>query len=231
MTEADWWAATDPDPPFVWLSEGSRRPSRKSRLYAVACYRRIAHLHPAGPADDLLRVAEEVADGIAHPPGWAAPLDSRRPSWMNRTWTEPELAAASAAVAGLYHATDVPDDFAGWAYHRHAASFARVAAGAVGAGGPDEGLYQVRLLHDLFGPLPFRDVGSEPGWRTEAVVALAAGVYDDRAFQLMPVLADALDDAGCDQPDILAHCRLTDWEHVRGCWVIDLLLGRSWRDG
>jgi hypothetical protein len=80
-------------------------------------------------------------------------------------------------------------------------------------------------LRDIVGN-PFRPVAFAPAWRTEAVVALARGMYEGRDFAPMPVLADALDDAGCDHPDILAHCR-TPGLHVRGCWVVDLVLGKN----
>lgn len=63
-------------------------------------------------------------------------------------------------------------------------------------------------------------------WRTSTVVALAQGIYDDRAFDRLPILADALQDAGCDNPDILNHCRDTG-PHARGCWVVDLVLGKA----
>ncbi|MBA4064133.1 MAG: hypothetical protein C0501_10550 [Isosphaera sp.] len=88
-----------------------------------------------------------------------------------------------------------------------------------------------RLLHDIFGPLPFRDVLIDPTWLTSDVVALARGAHDEKAFDRLPVLADALQDAGCDHDEVLNHCRAANWEHVRGCWVLDLLLGRPWRDG
>jgi hypothetical protein len=58
------------------------------------------------------------------------------------------------------------------------------------------------------------------------VVALARGVYDDLAFDLMPILADALQDAGCDNADVLDHCR-GPGPHVRGCWAVDLVLGNE----
>jgi hypothetical protein len=61
-------------------------------------------------------------------------------------------------------------------------------------------------------------------WRTSDAVALARGIYDDRAFDRMPILADALEDAGCDNADILSHCRDTKTPHARGCWVVDGLL-------
>jgi hypothetical protein len=65
-----------------------------------------------------------------------------------------------------------------------------------------------------------------PAWRTANVTALAQAIYDERAFDRLPSLADALEDAGCDNQDILQHCR-SGGEHVRGCWVVDLLLGKE----
>jgi hypothetical protein len=73
---------------------------------------------------------------------------------------------------------------------------------------------------------PFRPTAVAPGWRTTAVLGLARAVYDGRAFDRLPILADALEDAGCDHPAMLAHCR-DGGPHVRGCWVIDGILGRK----
>jgi hypothetical protein len=80
-------------------------------------------------------------------------------------------------------------------------------------------------VRDIFGN-PFRPVAVDPSWLTETVVALAEGIYQERAFDRMPILADALEDAGCDDADVLNHCRQPG-EHVRGCWVVDLLTGRK----
>jgi hypothetical protein len=80
------------------------------------------------------------------------------------------------------------------------------------------------FLRDIFGN-PFRPVAFTDSWRSETVVALATSIYADRAFDRLPVLADALEEAGCDHPDVLAHCR-GPGPHVRGCWVVDLLLGK-----
>ena len=66
----------------------------------------------------------------------------------------------------------------------------------------------------------------EPAWRTSTVLALARQMYDTRDFAAMPILADALQDAGCDSDDILAHCR-EPGTHVRGCWAVDLVLGKG----
>jgi hypothetical protein len=86
-------------------------------------------------------------------------------------------------------------------------------------------LHQPSLLRDIFGN-PFRPVAPEPSWRTSTVVALAEGIYTDRAFDRLPILADALQDAGCDNADVLDHCRGSG-PHVRGCWVVDLVLGKA----
>jgi hypothetical protein len=84
---------------------------------------------------------------------------------------------------------------------------------------------QVRLVQDIFGN-PFRPLSLDPSWLTSTVLALARQMYDSRDFSPMPILADALRDAGCDNEEILNHCRQPG-EHVRGCFVVDLLLGRT----
>jgi hypothetical protein len=93
-----------------------------------------------------------------------------------------------------------------------------------------------QLLHDIFGPLPFRPVVRDLAlltWHDGTIPKLAQAIYDDRALpsghldhHRLAVLADALEDAGCSDQDMLAHCR-GPGPHVRGCWVIDLLLGKE----
>ncbi len=80
------------------------------------------------------------------------------------------------------------------------------------------------LFRDIFGN-PFRPVTFSPGWRADTAMSLARGMYDAREFSAMPILADALQDAGCDNTDVLTHCRDAKQIHVRGCWVVDLVLG------
>jgi hypothetical protein len=87
---------------------------------------------------------------------------------------------------------------------------------------------QAALVRDIFGT-PFHPVSLDPSWLTwhdGLLVSMARRMYDSRDFADMAVLADALEEASCDNADILNHCR-QHGEHVRGCWVIDLLLGRS----
>jgi hypothetical protein len=90
----------------------------------------------------------------------------------------------------------------------------------------DYSALRVRLLRDIFGN-PFRAVTFSPEWRTDTAVTLARQMYESREFGAMPILADALQDAGCDSDDILSHCRDTSQTHVRGCWVVDLVLGKE----
>jgi hypothetical protein len=79
---------------------------------------------------------------------------------------------------------------------------------------------------------PFKPPRFEPAWRTSTVVNLAKGIYDERAFDRMPILADALLDADCDEESVLRHCRGTELNvkeqptHCRGCWVIEMILDR-----
>ena len=80
-------------------------------------------------------------------------------------------------------------------------------------------------MRDIFGN-PFRPVAFSPEWRTSTAVAIAQGMYESRDFGAMPILADALQDAGCDSADVFDHFR-GPGPHVRGCWVVDLVLGKT----
>jgi hypothetical protein len=81
------------------------------------------------------------------------------------------------------------------------------------------------LIRDIFGS-PFHAVEFDPSWRTANVMDLAKTVYEEEVFDRMPILADALLDAGCGDETILKHCR-SGGPHVRGCWVVDQVLGKS----
>ena len=103
---------------------------------------------------------------------------------------------------------------------------ARVRFGFGGKSGdwPAACLGMVAVVRDIFGN-PFRLVAFSPAWRTDTAMSLARQMYESREFSAMPILADALQDAGCDN-DVLAHCR-GPGPHVRGCWVVDRVLGKE----
>jgi hypothetical protein len=84
-------------------------------------------------------------------------------------------------------------------------------------------LHSLRLLREVYGNA-CRYTRFDPNWRTDTVLTLARQMYVAREFSAMPILADALQDAGCDDGDILVHCRDPRAKHVRGCWVLDLVL-------
>jgi hypothetical protein len=86
--------------------------------------------------------------------------------------------------------------------------------------------YGLQIIHEVVGN-PFRPVAFNPQWRTSTVLAMARGMYESRDFSAMPILADALQDAGCENTDILNHCRDEKASHIRGCWVVDMVLDKS----
>ncbi len=105
------------------------------------------------------------------------------------------------------------------------ATAARNAAVAAGGSQEDESIRQSAFAQDIFGN-PFRLVTVYPDWLTSSALSLAEGIYAERAFDRLPILADALEDAGCDAAELLAHLR-GDGPHVRGCWALDLVLGKE----
>jgi hypothetical protein len=87
---------------------------------------------------------------------------------------------------------------------------------------------QCDLLRDIIGN-PFRPIAVEPGWLSwndGTIPKLAQAIYEERMFDCLPILADALEEVGCSDPDLLGHLR-GPGPHVRGCWVVDLILGRE----
>ncbi len=199
----------------VWRATRTKVGKRKLRLLGCGCCRLIWP-HLTEVAHDAVELAEKYADGGAE--AWK--LDAMRATltpdlWGTYTADAPDAptrtAAAMAAAtlrAGGHSVNTYPLSLAGYC-------------------GPNDvaNALVCNLIRDIFGN-PFRPVAFSPAWRTEAVVALARGMYEARDFAPMPVLADALDDAGCDHPDVLAHCR-NPGPHVRGCWVVDLVLGKA----
>jgi hypothetical protein len=210
MTEAEWLAGHSARAMLQIFWTG-RSDARKLRLFAVACAR-LYWDKLSGPSRRWVELAEEVAEKGLHE---GHVLDERRKAHARAersgkitTALASDVLAANPCIAALD---------AEYTLRR-----ARVAP------------LLPRLVLDVFGN-PFRPVWAERawlGWGRGTVPALARSIYDERAFDRMPVLADALEDAGCANSEVLAHCR-GEGPHVRGCWVVDLLLGRgeSRRDG
>jgi hypothetical protein len=110
-------------------------------------------------------------------------------------------------------------------------SFAGATTQVWNNGVPDPSKFEQEVRHcalfrDVFSN-HFRPITFDPNWRTETSVLIARGMYESRDFSAMPILADALQDAGCENADILTHCRDESLTQVRGCWVVDLVLGKE----
>ncbi len=211
MTEVEWLACGDPD---VMLRDIRRKATqRKLRLFAVACCRQVWHL-----LDPKHRASVEAAQRFADGEAAVAELRAAHSVLLDPFhFTHPTAESRAAAFAGYQVAIGAAYDAA-----RIAAESARLALppGDVAAAA------QVALLRDLFGN-SLRKVKVNKRWWTDTAVSLARQMYDSRDFGAMPILADALQDAGCDSDDVLNHCRDANQVHVRGCWVVDLVLGKA----
>jgi hypothetical protein len=210
MTESQWLARQHPTLLLEFVR--SEACARKLRLFACACCRRVLHLMPDARSHRALNVAELVADGLADAGEWESTSASLRGVEYDHTsWAltyDPFIAAerGAAFTASAVQSATKP-------LRRYEARRA------------EEGI-QAEMVRDIFGN-PFRLVALDPAWLTSDVMLLARGIYNDRAFDRMPILADALQDAGCDSEDVLKHCRDANQVHVRGCWVVDMLLGNE----
>jgi hypothetical protein len=213
MTEAEWLECKDPRPMLKLLR--GKASDRKLRLFAVAV------LKDRIDTDREVLARHEVAERFAE--GQASVQELRR-VWMVKALPKPLISVIFQSFRRLWQSL-LGDTMVSWpekAYH-WAAAVAR---------GDREGyppyipaVKAVGLLRDIFGN-PFRPVALDPSWRTQAVVLMAMGIYDDRRFDDLPILADALEEAGCTSREVLEHCR-SPGPHVRGCWPLDLILGRA----
>ncbi|WP_239465452.1 hypothetical protein [Gemmata sp. SH-PL17] len=231
MTEAEWLTGAEPRL-MVKLLSGTVS-DRKLRLFACAFYHRLSCVAGDSFADAAVEIAERFADGHATADelsGAATEVSAARDA------LDYSMANRPAHVA-LDLARDVTRPDAG----QGAGDITRQCA-FLCANGPFRTLgrlwwtadhrsvrndmaAQMDLLRDIFGN-PFRPVAFSPAWRTDTAVALASQMYESRDFRAMPVLADALQAAGCDNADVLDHCRAPGL-HARGCWVVDLVLGKE----
>jgi hypothetical protein len=224
MTEKDWVSAYN----LIGLDLSRLAPKqfRKWRLFGVACCRRAMAVTPDERLESLAVGAEQFADGLLT---WEEVKEIRRvlPLMRREFGRKPIILGRGmlATLEGLSLATSKTHTATLGAARAVQAAFWTADAN-FGAVCHQEEMEQVPLLRDIFGN-PFRPVTFSPSWRTDTAVALARTMYESRDFSAMPILADALQDAGCDNEDILAHCRDAQQIHVRGCWVVDLVLGKE----
>jgi hypothetical protein len=219
MTEQEWLACTDPKPMLEFIR--GKASDRKLRLFAVACCRCGWHLLPDERSRNAVVVAEQFADGKATweqlRAAWAAAMTAAKAAMRVARQVKGEAkSVADQVVRAAWEAA--------WGAKQTAAFVVKEGGEIAKKAWPD----QTTFFCDIFGS-PFRPVSLSPSWlvwNDGAVRKMAQAIYDERAFDRLFVLADALEDAGCHNADILAHCRQPG-PHVRGCWVVDLVLGKS----
>jgi hypothetical protein len=200
---------------------------RKLILFAAACCRHIWHLLNDERCRAAVEMAERFADGRAN---------VKELSTARRGTIAAEFVVGPAARAAYWTAHFRPTETVSNVHNAAAEAETRAATRAVTSGWAEEwnAVYaaatqaQAALLRDIVGN-PFHPVAIDPAWvawSRSTVRRIAAEIYEEDRFAELPVLADALEDAGCDDLHLLTHCR-SDEMHVRGCWAIDLLLGRT----
>lgn len=225
MTEAEWLVCKDASEMLPLQRRKSN--SRKLRLFASNCVRCVWELLSPGQFREAVEVAERFADDAKMEKRRAA-LRSRCMRHLNtpfsntNPWVKPEVSTASLAATTCL----VPEAYqaaleSSW-YAALAGARTQSAKGRIWMRARAE---QAILLRDIFW-VPFQKPKCNKKWRTDTVVTLARTMYASRDFSAMPILADALQDAGCDSDDVLEHCR-GPGPHVRGCWVVDAVLDKE----
>lgn len=229
MTEAEWLACDDPKAMFTLV--GGRMSPRQARLFACACGRRYCHIWESSAAVDeyyrrvkpavdasceaVIREAEDMPGGTLSRETVTellARLDEGAPIGLRNDMIQ-TIRGNAAWWAGRF--TDVPQTARQQGMLDASELRAREETNRFGS----------TLLRCICGGLAIQ-AAIDPLWLTSTVLALAEGIYAQRAFDRMPILADALQDAGCEDPAILNHCR-SDEQHFHGCWVVDLILGKG----
>jgi hypothetical protein len=231
-TEEDWRACEFPHQLVrLWSDKAS---DRKARLFESACLRRLQHWPVVEAQQWAVEVVERHADGAASPEEVLAAAAALRAVRESATWV----------MGGMWNqAFDEMEDHesGAWPTAGRTAEAMNIAAGRLtrAAAGleedrPDddqraaEQRAQCDLLRCILGN-PFSPAAIHPAvlaWRDGSVGKVALAVYDERTFAELPILADALEEAGCTAAAILDHCR-GPGPHVRGCWVLDLILGKE----
>jgi hypothetical protein len=202
MTEQEWMECAEPWKMIELVIKTAPASDRQLRLYACGCFRGIWD-SLSEPEKQVLRIGEWYADGAS---------------------TKQEILEA-VKISGIF--TTNRKAVGVTVYENIADGLVPVISHEFWIS-PVEQKRSCILLRDIFGNC-FGHITINRTWLTwndGTVCRIAHAIYDERAFDRIPILADALEDAGCDNAEILNHCR-SDSPHVRGCWVVDLLLGKD----
>jgi hypothetical protein len=210
MTEADWLQSQASL--LMLQSLRGKASDRKLRLFGVAAVREVSHLLKHPVVREAIEIAERYSDGL---------VDEAQLFNFNG-----QIVTILDHWTGAYEAAHTVTYVVGGSLlNRDAFQAARGHYFLEPLDKPEGMPVCANLLRDIFGN-PFRPITVDPSWQTGDVIALAQAIYDERTFERMPLLADALEEAGCTDAEILNHCRQPG-QHVRGCWVVDLMLGKS----
>lgn len=232
MNESEWDHCSDWARLLTVVGSGilPQRPNpRKLRLWTIACCRRVLVVASADPSffsnyhshDSRVNDYWDMPDRPPAPvEGWHGQMEfaERFADGMPKE----RLARHRVKLGGPWSLFHLPLSDS----RMKADEVVRTLRGFVGEYPVPTATEMAGFTRDIFGN-PFRPVVFDPRWRTESAVALARTAYEARDFALLPILADALEEAGCDHPDILIHCRDPQQFHVRGCWVVDGVLGKT----
>jgi hypothetical protein len=189
---------------------------RKLKLFAASCFRHVIHLLPDPNQHRAIDALETIGEGQVE--------KTSRMIVAGARLAIPEMSVPNVEAIPI----DDPHFIALMLYREHCSrSDAHHAAySSEGTSNPEATQkWQRMILRDIFGN-PFRPTVADPEWLSPTVQSIAASIYKGRAFDRLPVLADAFEEAGCTNADVLLHCRKPA-EHVRGCWVVDLVLGKQ----
>ena len=214
MNYRTWETTTNPYLLARTVAGAGKSPDRRVVLFAAGACRASGVAAGAPPeVRDAIAAVEEAADVSPPDPKQRRALIRRHGKAVNR-FRKPE----GAGLLWLpWYALNMPGDVA--------SVIGNWSCGQSGKARDETHAAICRLMRCLFGN-PYRPAQLDPSWRTANVRDLARTVYEDRAFDRLPILADALMDAGCEDAGILGHCR-NDGPHARGCWVVDLVLGKA----
>jgi hypothetical protein len=217
MKDADWLTCTEVRRMLPAVRH--RLSERKLRLLACGCCRRVWRLLRSERSRRAVALAERYADGLADRHRlFQASEEARQP--VERTSQQVTAAATVAAMIADPRPLLDRRDFRFTALAVALDELSRATDEPTADGTPHS--TPCELLRDLLGPATGAVV-FDPAWRTSDLQALARRAYDDRDFAVLPVLGDALEDAGCTSDALLTHCR-AGAGHARGCWALDLVL-------